>query len=970
MNKHRSTQILEILLLPYTDKDKKGSLVTASFFQSYSRLLSEDSIGIAQNAERRKLMNEYAQARKRLVDYLTEKSTYKPGNLDDIYMLFELYFPKDMILQIRGDTIENKLRTFYFYNLKRIAHSLLTFRDGTAAIRTWKNGRSDQYGEDIFGLSKAFDKVEIWNNLSRIITADTLTALFTVMCGLDITALYGQSSMISLSDKLLSKVLKKGVAETHLHLNASYDFQTVWEKNMDLNLWRRILERRPGLPEVYLNLLFTESVIRICLILFLNEKYESQKGMDFEGYVSCCLTKYIKDFLLHALSEEAKIHQNMDDNERMLSFFLTDYASFGQEDYLFQDIYRKYKGLHTGSELIFLYQCFSYLEQKEDCVFRRFFLRYIRLKNSFYNQCAQRNGVQGLDLFQRFFANVKKAALVNDDMRTLIRAGLQKHLNMAFLKKLEVRTAPEYGSGIVFSLEYEKVRMDLKKSLLKQTEQILSVYRMLMLERLLSVEEAEIIADRERYDGKYCSVQELKKKYVIPFKEIQFPAIGIVFHFLKRESVDDIAGFFCWRGIEDDLVKYSNHRLVLRHRLANLAKAIEELRSEIPYLHEYIVGIDAASNENASEPWILSPAFHAIRTRKQVKPVLRTMDSQYQKIANIGFTYHVGEDFRHPLSGLRHSDEVIDRFFYKSGDRLGHAIVLGMDVERWVKENEAVGMKAREEMENYLWLWGKMMYSGWDAPIQINVLEGRILRLAEEIYDTAKQQSVHNMNVDMLYKAYNLKFAVNHEEILKECLSQDMGGNNGNFCQYSRDACPVSGYSFWNEKKLLCTQYCPVFERRCERVRLVPVCEADIPLLQYIQDKLINKIERMGIFIETNPTSNLTIGEIQQMSSHPIFKLNALTDVPGSHHAMVTINADDPCVFHTDVENETAYIYHALEHDGYQKEQILSWIDKVRDYGLKSSFVSEIKDAETMLFEITEILNAIQYRVYGKDWGR
>ena len=47
---------------------------------------------------------------------------------------------------------------------------------------------------------------------------------------------------------------------------------------------------------------------------------------------------------------------------------------------------------------------------------------------------------------------------------------------------------------------------------------------------------------------------------------------------------------------------------------------------------------------------------------------------QYSTIQNMGFTYHVGEDFRHIASGLRHVDEVIENFHYKAGDRLGHAI--------------------------------------------------------------------------------------------------------------------------------------------------------------------------------------------------------------------------------------------------------------------------------------------------------
>lgn len=967
MNKNRSTQILEILLLPYSYKEREESRIFIDFFTAYAQMLSEDNIGIAQAANRRKLMGQFGSAKKKLIDYLVEKCTCTPRNLDDVSMLFELFFPKDEILDMQCESIEDKLYCFYICNLVKIAESLLTFRDGMVSIRTWNREGSEK--EDIFGLQQAFDKVEIWNQLSRIITTDTLVALFIVQCGLNMTALYEQSSMISLSDKLLGKVLQKGMAETHLHLNAGYDFQTMWEKNMDLNLWRKILTSRNDLSKTDLKLLFIEAVIRICLISFLNGTQESRLYFDEYGYRY--LPEYIRNFVADAFSGSRRMQQEPDTYEKILDFYIGHHAQLHREDYLFQDIYKDYKELHTGSEIIFLYQCFAYEKRQRDPYFRRIFLNYIRIKNAFYHKSTQRNGMQGLDLFRRFYDHAKKAAYPDHDAKILMQAALHKHLNMSFLKKLEVRVAPDYGKHNDFSLEYEVVRENLKRSLAEQTERILSAYRMLMLERLVSVQQAERIAEKERKTGHYLLMEQLKKEYAIAFKEFHFPTIGIVFHFLKRESLDDIAGFFCWRGIEDDLVKYSDHRLILRKKMANMAKAIEELRSEVPYLHEYIVGIDAASNENAAEPWIMSPAFQLIRTKYNIKPVLHTSHfgaNPYQKIANIGFTYHVGEDFRHPLSGLRHVDEVLGRFFYKSGDRLGHAIVLGMDIERWILENEIVELKAREELENYLWLWGKMMYDGWNAPVQMNVLEGRILSLAEDIYDVYDRKNLNNMDVALLYKAYELKFDTNHEQILKDCLADETehsagaGRKSGTFCKYSKDACALSGYSFWNEKKLLCTQYCPVFERRCERVKLVSVSEADIPLLQFIQDKLIDKIERLGIFIETNPTSNLTIGEICQMSRHPIFKLNALTDAEHMHHAMVTINADDPAVFHTDVENEIAYVYHALEHDGYKKEQILRWIDKIREYGLLSSFVSETKDTETMLTEITDILNILSRR--------
>ena len=36
--------------------------------------------------------------------------------------------------------------------------------------------------------------------------------------------------------------------------------------------------------------------------------------------------------------------------------------------------------------------------------------------------------------------------------------------------------------------------------------------------------------------------------------------------------------------------------------------------------------------------------------------------------------------------------------------------------------------------------------------------------------------------------------------------------------------------------------------------------------------KFIEKTERLGIFVETNPTSNLTIGDFSKMKDHPLFR--------------------------------------------------------------------------------------------------
>lgn len=70
-------------------------------------------------------------------------------------------------------------------------------------------------------------------------------------------------------------------------------------------------------------------------------------------------------------------------------------------------------------------------------------------------------------------------------------------------------------------------------------------------------------------------------------------------------------------------------------------------------------------------------------------------------------------------------------------------------------------------------------------------------------------------------------------------------------------------------------------------------------------------------------------------------------------------------VFNTNAENELAYIYHALVHKGYEKERILNWIDKVRQFGMDSSFVRRVKKPSEQIREMEQILEQIREYITG-----
>ena len=70
---------------------------------------------------------------------------------------------------------------------------------------------------------------------------------------------------------------------------------------------------------------------------------------------------------------------------------------------------------------------------------------------------------------------------------------------------------------------------------------------------------------------------------------------------------------------------------------------------------------------------------------------------------------------------------------------------------------------------------------------------------------------------------------------------------------------------------------------------------------------------------------------------------------------LISINSDDPLLFNTNVENELALVYHTLIYQGISREDVLAWMDKVRQYGMDSSFIRQVKSADVQIRELKTI---------------
>lgn len=983
MNKIRLYQILSVLLLPYREETflKKDPIAKVRYsfaelrYHKINRTHVQDYI------------KKYETAEKELSLFLRERRELYIHTLDDFRLLLEMFFPEEETTspqciftaqkeedkkwkKLKPDEEEEVLKKylepFYLKNLYKIAKSLLTFRDGKIAIRTWIN---ENDSDELFHYPNVFDKVEIWNLLSRMMSVDVLIAAFFVEANLkEIHYLYNQTGGISLADKTLEKILKKGLAETHMHFTAGTDFMHIWQNEMDITEWeKRTLENEKCQTYIQ-DGTFVLAIYRILWAEYL-EYAEGGGILPFNMFLSRNYPDE-EEILLEILDCIRKGNLTCYSPEwgKKLTSLILRWRyqySYNREgsDFLLLTIYRQYYKYHTCSEMILLFKSLVYFDDcKGTCDNLHLLFQYIRGKNHFYKQLLQANQIEGLANFRYSYSKMLTEVFKKNDKESQYDDIFKCISNNMYLKKLEIRIAPHILEVIPtqpmlengkekYEIDFQEE--DIQRKLLKQIKNVLVAYRKNRLEA----------AGIYTWDVKDEALLQ-KMDTCCKNGELSVPTIGIVFHYIKNDYVDNRLGNTCWVQKWEEITKDSRHILVWREILVKSVIALEKLRTQIPLLGEYVVGIDAASEEHKTEPWVFAPIYSAIRNRWITKPVLQNHAGEISRINNIGFTYHVGEEYRHLLSGLRHIDEVVNHFHYKAGDRLGHATALGVNIEYWMQKNETVVIPAGEHMENLLWLWGNMVHRNWGIEINAEALEGKILNLAKNIYGETNGITVH-----MLYEAYEVKFTVGYWKKLQKMrqylLTEEKTGQfrkNGeeHFCKYY-DVKSRYGV-MWTVEKIFCTYFCPWYYYKFHHPILVHVGQEELGMLKKIQNYVRQEVEGIGVYVETNPTSNLAIGEVKRLHEHPILNLNSKglsADKENEHEVLVTVNSDNPMIFNTSSENELAYIYHALCYQGYKKESILEWIDKVRRMGLDSSFVKNEKKPSVQMQEIKELIDNI-----------
>lgn len=399
-------------------------------------------------------------------------------------------------------------------------------------------------------------------------------------------------------------------------------------------------------------------------------------------------------------------------------------------------------------------------------------------------------------------------------------------------------------------------------------------------------------------------------------------------------------------------------------------------------------GLDVAGDENALKiEWFA--------------PVLRWLRSGFKPLpdgerASTGFhlSIHAGEDYAHPASGMRHIDETVRFCEMREGDRLGHALALGIVPKQWAARQGEMMLPVDEHLDNLVWLWHHASVLSGVLPLAQQVLplfERRIMRFwrllswwqipdlmavtgcdeKESVDQVASfdTSSLRHATPEDLYQAWWLR---------RNCHYRLRVVGDG-WRVTSQEQYALPDHQELSEKRTLASQlyqarhdglasltevplvivrmgdeaaahgwFQPKLGRKADENILEDVdTPAELDFMHALQDWLLTEYDKLGLIIESNPTSNVYIARLKSHSEHPIFRWSPPDESMLNHGAeanlyglrrgpvRVLVNTDDPGIMPTTLRTEYLLLREAAIDLGIGRTVAERWLEELRIFGIE-----------------------------------
>lgn len=772
------------------------------------------------------------------------------------------------------------------------------------------------YGKRVLNLIDADPKVKQekileWREVSLALGQDLFTCASLAEKDLrDRTQHYsfGWPAAVQTDNIPLRQLLEAGCAENHYHLNGSTQiFALTWCYLMNhpakLTKYFASKEMRDGLtirrgtsskdnrsnwPD------------KMCLAAWIRARLFCEiSNLHCPEDAPLTLREYVRQpdrkFQLYALVQQcrmyaAKLRQGR--KSCRLDYAITgDVAASnpgptrlltGERSLLYHCFYRCYAGSFSSEQMNLLYL-------------------YLLIKREFRSELVQTNGRRGFWNFADY-----------QDRKALVWGETPEYWRESYILSLaENLSGSRGGKPVVQTLEARIAPMKTAAALLATVRDIDSAVEEYRDWQTGHLWQHEILPRAERY---WKNAQEHAQYfYVLHFIKKPLPRIPEK----ERERTQ-------W-------LPARNHEV--RKIAEAQAKALARGLTRSSYLCSRIRGIDASSREIGCRPETFATQFRYLRNNLVAEPQPASNLRYWPKLRS---TYHVGEDFLDLTDGLRAIDEAITFLDLEPGDRLGHALALGISPRQYYRvKDHASWLPAQDLLDNLVWLMFRSME--WDVPIPSSLrelLRDRAQQLLDQIYPN-KDEGANAITLRDYYDAWRLRG--DDPELYWQALSDEV-----NIIRVLTGSSKLLDHHPYKRAMLHKQKNDGGIDthaslRRSPRIRQVliryhfgakervagqePVCFAATPdfiaVLEKMQQRMMEKIMGKGIAVECNPSSNHLIGTFDRYEEHPIFRFNHFgLQLPeygeSSAQLRVSVNTDDLGVFDTSLENEYALLFGAL----------------------------------------------------------
>ena len=864
----------------------------------------------------------------------------------------EVVRPEDRrVMERRVETVLDDAEVGWdpFRLLLEMSRFFLTERDALPAFRFWDDPSARPSGSWRAAAS-GFEKVALWQDLGLRMDVTPVLAASFVDHNLSLRhpAIVNEAE-VALCDQEVGRILDEGLAETHLHLTASFSYRSFLQRLLQprSRFWRDVLDklnRSPSRDPVGLPFSVTGA-----LAAMLQVREMLLCRMELVSALACRCAGRRSQFRDPLSRWAARLRDVRPDKCSAVAACVDGLGTVEVREYFNRMSRRLREAEPAGGGAV--PGAFSFRARNETafltCELRlalgrasgpgrpgrvdgeraRWLLLYLQLKNALHRAIVQEKGFPGFQEFREKFTSMDRLAVEDD-------AALDAATSDPRVRTTEVRISP--GDG-----RFGKLRT-----------KILTVLR--YQRHLLGARDGRCSV--RAHDGDGCPVHSEGERRRCPFLRGSDAApttseIGV--EELTGDERDRRAGRpHCRIGVVVHFVKpskepgpqpgepISRFDLLLRPYARDYLQAAANLlalRRAAPRLASYLVGVDVANVETALPNYVFYPAISILREAWTSGTQADCGGRQ-----SLGLTFHAGEDFFDIVSALREIAGVVEAFRLRAGDRIGHGFAAGADVDWWCRRHTPSCITLEDLVFDRLWEW-HLVRQGLLDPAEASLRELELKQLAGDWLGNDRTIALVS-----LLEMYRLRHEAFHTRVMATDVAQDVLGPalvEQEMTRLRRRLGPemfdvVRGERERSSTAALLNAYFsdPEVRKRGAECRHVVHTLAVRDRVRAMQVHVCKVLASRGVFVEANPTSNYVILRLARLSQHPIFRWCR----PGGDLNVglkVSLNTDNPVVFQTTVSDEFSLVFYAALDAGMARDDALAMVDDLRRNNLRSTFV-------------------------------